>query len=183
MKKVLFLYVLSLFIIGCGNSEKELKGSSIENTALNEMLVLETEINKTDITNGNMNLLKQRGKELYNKATVYINNSVNNSDLERVYELAAIGAETAGRYNDAINYFYQAQRKYPDSKKATEYLFNRARILDNILIKKNAARLAYEELMELYPEDSLSQAIKLYLESDLLEKSDQEIIEFLESKN
>ena len=32
------------------------------------------------------------------------------------------------------------------------YLHNRARILDDILQDKNNARLAYEELIELYPQ-------------------------------
>ena len=45
------------------------------------------------------------------------------------------------------------------------YLHNRARILDDILQDKNNARLAYEELIELYPQHPLSQNATIYLEN------------------
>ena len=85
-------------------------------------------------------------------------------------------------YNDAINYLYLAQRNFPTSKKAPIYLFNRARILDDILLKKRESELAYRELIELYPDDSLSLSMKRYLESDLMNKSEQELLEFFNSK-
>ena len=102
--------------------------------------------------------------------------------LERVYEMAALGAEIGGQYNDAINYLYLAQRSFPKSNKAPIYLFNRARILDDVLQKKNQSVLAYQELIELYPNDSISISMKDYLSSDLMQKSEAELLEFFNSK-
>ena len=74
---------------------------------------------------------------------------------------------------NATDYFLKAQRKFPNSKNAPIYLHNRARILDNILEDKNNARLAFEELIELYPNHKLSINAQLYLDN-AFGKSDQE---------
>ena len=54
----------------------------------------------------------------------------------------------------------------------------RARILDNILIDKNNARLAFEELIELYPNHPLSENSKVYLDN-VFGKSNEEILKIL----
>ena len=97
--------------------------------------------------------------------------------------MAALGAEIGGLYNDAVNYLYLAQRNFPKSEKASIYLFNRARILDDVLQKKKQSILAYQELIDLYPNDSISISMKAYLESDLMQKSEAELLEFFNSNN
>ena len=69
------------------------------------------------------------------------------------------------------------------SKRAPIYLFNRARILDDVLNKKDESILAYNELVELYPDDSLSISMKAYVNSTLMNKSEAELLEFFNSKN
>ena len=68
----------------------------------------------------------------------------------------SFGSEASQKYKDAADYFLKAQRKFPNSENAPIYLHNRARILDNILNEKNNARLAFDELIELYPNHALS---------------------------
>ena len=58
------------------------------------------------------------------------------------------------------------------------YLHNRARILDNILMDKNNARLAFEELIELYPNHPLSGNSKVYLDN-VFGKSNEEILNII----
>ena len=55
---------------------------------------------------------------------------------------------------------------------------NRARILDNILMDKNNARLAFEELIELYPNHPLSENSKVYLDN-VFGKSNEELLNIL----
>jgi TolA-binding protein len=97
---------------------------------------------------------------------------------EFLLQCAATGSEAAQKYNDASDYFLKAQRKFPESKNAPIYLHNRARILDNILEDKNNAKLAFEELIELYPEHPLSINTQLYLDN-AFGKSDQELLELI----
>tara|TARA_B110001450_G_C17598816_1_gene472072 strand:- start:318 stop:857 length:540 start_codon:yes stop_codon:yes gene_type:complete len=101
---------------------------------------------------------------------------------EFLLQCAATGSEAAQKYKDAVDYFLKAQRKFPESDNAPIYLHNRARILDNILLDKNNARLAFEELIELYPDHPLSENSKIYLDN-VFGKSNEEIINILNSKN
>jgi hypothetical protein len=61
-------------------------------------------------------------------------------------------------------------------------LHNRARILDNILNKKKNARLAFDELIELYPNHALSINAKIYLDN-IFGKTDEELLNIIKSKN
>ena len=101
---------------------------------------------------------------------------------EFLLQCAATGSEAAQKYKDAVDYFLKAQRKFPESDNAPIYLHNRARILDNILLDKNNARLAFEELIELYPDHPLSENSKVYLDN-VFGKSNEELINILNSKN
>ena len=71
------------------------------------------------------------------------------------------------------------ERNFPNSLNAPKYLHNRARILEDKVQNNKAARLAYEELIELYPEHSLSLNSKIYLEK-VFEKSDAEILNLIQ---
>ena len=98
-----------------------------------------------------------------------------------MFQWAALGAEASDRYEDAIVYFFKAQRNFPESVNAPKYLHNRARILEDKIRNKKSARLAYEELIQLYPEHPLSLNSKIYLDN-LFDKSESEIIDLILSE-
>ena len=110
---------------------------------------------------------------------VRFNKEFTNKENEFLLQCAATGSEASKLYKDAAEYFLKAQRKYPKSENAPIYLHNRARILDNILKDKNNARLAFEELIELYPNHQLSKNAQLYLDN-AFGKTDEELLELIQ---
>lgn len=177
--------IVSLFfclvLVSCDSENKKVNDSK-ENAEFFQLESIEGAIFSHSLDAGQKNKLIFKGKELLKLSQVYIAENPSDTLLERVYEMAALGAEIGGQYNDAINYLYLAQRSFPKSNKAPIYLFNRARILDDVLQKKNQSVLAYQELIELYPNDSISISMKDYLSSDLMQKSEAELLEFFNSK-
>ncbi len=126
----------------------------------------------------------QLGKELYKFSSLELaDNSISISDSlkECLFQWAALGAEASDRYDDAITYFYKAQRNFPYSINAPKFLHNRARILEDKIKNNKAARLAYEELIELYPAHPLSVNSKVYLDK-IFDKSDAEILDLIQSE-
>jgi hypothetical protein len=75
-----------------------------------------------------------------------------------------------------------AQKRFPGSENAPAYLHNKARILDNILNDKSNARLAYQDLISIYPEHQLSKNAILYLEN-AFGKSDEELLKLINSSS
>ncbi|MDG2370523.1 MAG: hypothetical protein P8M12_07750 [Flavobacteriales bacterium] len=176
---ICMFFLIVLFSCETKNSKSE---GFKENTAFNELLAIEKTI-FNDVVVGKSQKISKKGKDLLMLSQAYIASNPSDTLLERVYEMAALGAEIGGLYNDAVNYLYLAQRNFPESEKASIYLFNRARILDDILQKKKQSILAYQELIELYPNDSISISMKAYLESDLMQKSEAELLDFFNSNN
>ena len=122
--------------------------------------------------------IKNQSLNLY----VRYNKNFTPEENEFLLQCAATGSEASQKYKDALDYFLKAQRKFPKSDNAPIYLHNRARILDNILMDKNNARLAFEELIELYPNHPLSENSILYLDN-AFGKSNEELLNILNSKN
>jgi len=183
MKNYLYLFLFLLFV-SCSNETSDKSNGTLEKedelSVYDELLALENQIFSIADNPKKIIELQELGKQLYSLSTKYILGA-NEHNLEHVYELAALGAEASSKYDDAINYLYQAQRNFPKSDKAAIYLFNRARILESKLNKIKEAKIAYQELIELYPNDSLAITMKLYLESELIDKSEDELLEFLDS--
>ena len=181
MKKLLVITTFFV-IIGCNtepsDERKELTSKEyfqeLEN--LNDSL-----INLKPI---HFNLQKELGINVKNKAISLYNNNefdFNDKEVEFLLSCAAKSSEILKQYKEAQNYFLKLQKKFPNGENAPVYLHNRARILDDILLDKNNARLAYEELIELYPEHPLSQNAVMYLEN-AFGKSNEELLELIKNK-
>ena len=178
MKKI---FALSLIII-CFSCTNEKKVSNYT-TELNELREINDELiksNPEDIAS-----IYQLGVKIKNTSlNLYVryNQFFSDEENEFLLQCAATGSEAAQKYKDAVDYFLKAQRKFPESDNAPIYLHNRARILDNILMDKNNARLAFEELIELYPNHPLSENSKVYLDN-VFGKSNEELLKILNSNN
>jgi tetratricopeptide (TPR) repeat protein len=172
-------------MVQCSNTNKV--ESTNNSGQIDQMLVLEKKILSIQNNVKKKNEKLMLGEELYSSATQFILNNPNHEQIESVYVLAARGAEISEKYDNAINYYFQAQRKFPESSKAAEYLKSRAIILDFILKRKKQAILAHEELIDLYPNHPLAIDSKEYLERNLTDLPDtissQELEKILENKD
>ena len=189
MKYLYFLIIGCMFLASC-ETESQNK-SELNDKNFNEMEV----INSFDslnlmaeqiINNGFDPKLQLQniklGRELYKLSSLKIQDKglvISDSLKECLYQWAALGAEASEHYNDAITYFHKAQRNFPKSVNAPKYLHNIARIIEDKLHNKKSARLAYEELIELYPNHPLSKNSKIYLEN-VFDKTDAELIELIQ---
>lgn len=181
MKKLYYLIIV-LFIYGC--SSGEVVDAPVHTIEEQFTILKSTKEQLMEVPVAEKNKTLELGRQIQTQAlTLYINHhdEFQPKDQEFLLKCAAIGAEAAKRYNDAVNYFLKAQRNFPKSENAPTYLHNRARILDDILLDKNNARLAYEELIELYPEHPLSQNAVMYLEN-AFGKSNEELLELIKNK-
>ena len=178
MKKVLFICSI-LILTGCKSEKKQ---ENIELSPNDQFKYLEN-LNDSLINTkpSDSKKIVDLGNAIKNKSLkLYIDNQLDFTDQQHEYLLqcAATGAEAAKQFKDAASYFQKAQKRFPNSKNAPVYLHNRARILDNILGDKNNARLAYEDLISLYPDHQLSKNASIYLEN-AFGKSDQELLNLI----
>ena len=179
MKKIYIVFIGCLFLNACTiNSDDNINyRNDFDSMSSIASQIIENGLNPK-LKSQNIKL----GQDLYKMSSMKIADNdllISDSLKECLYQWAALGAESSGRFNDAINYFYKAQRNFPNSSNAPKYLHNRARILEDKVENNKAARLAYEELIELYPEHTLSLNSKIYLEK-VFEKSDAEILNLIQ---
>ena len=194
MKNFYFLIISSFVLSSCNTETQKITESVQQNSTENKDLISIDSLNKIAniIESNSLDSKKFRGiniklgRDLYKLSSNKIQDKelmISDSLKERLYKLAALGAEVSENYNNAITYYYQAQRNFPESKNAPEYLHIRARIIEEKLEDKESARLAYEELIEFYPNHQLSKISLEYISNPLYDKkTDAEIIKFLQSQ-
>ena len=178
MRKIV-LFISVIFFISCSNQQSNEEDVPSFETEIKDLREINNELINTSPKE--IKTVFKLGVKIKNIAlNLYVRNHKSYSDEENEFLLqcAATGSEAAQKYKDATDYFLKAQRKFPNSKNAPIYLHNRARILDNILEDKNNARLAFEELIELYPQHQLSINAQLYLDN-AFGKSDQELLDLI----
>lgn len=179
MKNLIYISII-FFCFSCANKTEEISSYYQELEGLreiNDQLIKSNPKDKSTIYQLGINI-KNQSLNLY----VRYHKNFTAEENEFLLQCAATGSEAAQKYKDAVDYFLKAQRKFPESDNAPIYLHNRARILDNILMDKNNARLAFEELIELYPNHPLSENSKVYLDN-VFGKSNEELLKILNSNN
>jgi tetratricopeptide (TPR) repeat protein len=175
MKKLIYISII-FFCFSCVNNKESIPSYYQD---LEELRAINDQLIKSDPKD--LSSIYQLGISIKNQSlNLYVRYHRNFSDEENEFLLqcAATGSEAAQKYKDAVDYFLKAQRKFPESDNAPIYLHNRARILDNKLMDKNNARLAFEELIELYPNHPLSENSKVYLDN-IFGKSNEELLNIL----
>jgi tetratricopeptide (TPR) repeat protein len=178
MKRLIFI-ISSFLFFQCAGPELEENNLDNSKLELEELKEINNQLIKTNPKD--LKTIYQLGVQVKNTSlNLYVRNNkyYTVEENEFLFKSAATGAEACKMYDDAVAFFLRAQRKFPDSKNAPIYLHNRARILDNILLDKNNARLAFEELIELYPKHQLSINAQLYLDN-AFGKSNDELLKLI----
>lgn len=184
MKKIFFAIAIVSLITSCGNtetSEKEVKEEVVEMTP--EMLFAELVDLDQRLVNNDLSINKKNAKEIFDAANHFVNEFPTHEKAGDALEMAAKGAEGIGKYDEAINILHKLITEFDETDKTPSFMYNKARILEERLGKKENAKAAYNALIERFPEDPLSISAKEYLEMDYINMSDAEIIEFLNSQN
>jgi outer membrane protein assembly factor BamD (BamD/ComL family) len=97
-----------------------------------------------------------------------------------MFKGAEIATATA-EYDRALNYYKQIIDKFPAYKLYQESLFLEASLLDNYLNHEGEAKMAYEHIIDKYPNGPYSADAKAAIEN--LGKSDEEIMKEIKEKN
>lgn len=81
----------------------------------------------------------------------------------------------------ALSYLQKIEKSYPNYEKSGTVLFQHAFILDNCIKDKNGAKEYYKKFVKQYPNHILAKDAENAIA--LLELTDEELINFLESNN
>ena len=182
MNKLFFVSFL-LFLVSCGSKDKKLDQELSPREKFEQLSLLSDSLLNTNPSS--LNNIVFLGREIKTNALKLYNNhqlDFTKSELEFLMKCAANGSEAAQQFKDAANYFSQAQKRFPNSENAPAYLHNKARILDDILNDKNNARIAYEDLIDFYPEHPLSKNAAIYLEN-AFGKSEEELLNLINNSS
>ncbi len=187
MKRIIYSFVLASLLISCGEEKTETQN---EETTHEEAVIETNELNFEYLKELDQKLVKDDmsvdavvGKELMNSARQFVAENPNHEDAEAALELAAKGAEGAKLYNEAIGLLHRLITEFDESDKTPSYMYNKARILEEKLGKKDNAKAAYQALIDRFPEDPLALAAQEYVQMGFADMSDDEIIKMLEEKN
>ncbi len=182
MNKLFFVSFL-LFLVACNSKDQKSKQELSPREKFEQLSSLSDSLINTNPSSLNNKI--SLGREIKITALKLYNNhqlDFTKVELEFLMKCAANGSEAAQQFKDAANYFSKAQKRFPNSKNSPAYLHNKARILDDILNDKNNARIAYEDLINLYPEHPLSKNASIYLEN-AFGKSEEELLNLINNSS
>ena len=189
MKHLLTIFTLSFIFVSCGEESAKTEGTEVatevqqKNTgdeATDLMLVqeLDEQLVKNDLTI-DLNV----AKELYTRSLAFSKEYPKSADLELVLSYAAKGAEGIENYTEAVEILHRLANDLPESNKTVIYMYNKGKILEEKLKNKEAAKLAYKELIERFPKNPISRNMKAYLNNGLIDMSKEEKIKYLQEQN
>lgn len=192
MKHIYLFLSLAFLLSNCGDSnDKTSENSTKENKSIQEtkdpalesedflnIEELEKQLVKNDLT-VDINV----AKELYTRAIAFSKSYPDSKNTEIVLSYAATGAEGFENYREAVEILHKLANDYPESAKTVIYLYNKAKVLEEKIKDKEAAKAAYKELIKRYPKNPLSKSMKTYLRDGLIDMSKEEKIKYFQDKN
>jgi TolA-binding protein len=191
MKHLLIIFSLSFLMLSCGektvekqdNAEDpvktvEQKDPVQEAKDLKELQELDVQLVKNDLTI-DLNV----AKELYTRAIAFSKDYPNSDNLETVLSYAAKGAEDLGNYTEAVEILHKMANDIPESNKTAVYMYNKGKILEEKMNKKDAAKAAYKDLIKRFPRNPLSKSMKSYLSKGMIDMTKEEKIKYLQELN
>lgn len=166
MKRANIFYIFSLLLlVACAPSPKE--------EALKKIIALD----KNDSTYDNPNQVA----ELNNLYKKFIQDYPDDPNCRDFIFKSAEASNMLGQFDEAIHLYEIFYKHYPDDKRARHSLFMQAFIAENGKQQLGKAKDLYTEVIRKYPNTEVARDAAASL--NLLGKSDEELIRFLEEKN
>lgn len=173
MKKIFFLFSITAIAVACNNMAKEPSRDELSHTidSIYSSLIASDQYENADTVQGN-NIVR-----LFIKfADTYPNDSLTPFYIHHAAQVEA-GMENT---EQMIEYYNRVIDNYPDYIKLDECYYEKGIALDNAG-RKDEAREAYKEFLEMYPNHFLADDIRKAL--PLLDLSDELLIKFLDSNS
>ncbi len=196
MKITYIILFFSVLAVSCGGSEKNEEGHySSKKEVVEELKVVETspEQERTDyedllklderLIKNDLTIDQNVARQLYKSSMEFAKHYPNSEHLEKALDFAAKGAENIGDYEEAVVIYHQLINDIPESNRTPVYMYNKGKILEEKINKKDAAKVAYKELIKRYPRNPLSKSMKSYLRNGLIDMTKEEKIKFLQEHN
>ncbi|HAS35349.1 MAG TPA: hypothetical protein DCS15_02595 [Flavobacteriales bacterium] len=171
-------FALSLSMISCGGGSEESAPVLTLEELQTSIVTLEEELYQAK-TKTKLNMSK--AKELMTMYKGFIDNNPTHESLAEMTFKAGELSMGMEEYNQSIEYFERIVKNHSDYEKAPEATYLVAFIYDEYLKEKGKAADNYQRMIELYPNNRLSQDAKASIE--LLNMSDEDILKMLEQKN
>lgn len=175
MKYSFSFITLVLLFTSCGNQNNiELTAESIQDSLnfYNEKLqAVDFDVRQDTATSNRVVMLSEE----------FYNNFPDNENVPEALFKAGEIANGMGKYDVAIKHWTRTWAKYPESTRASDALFLTGFTYDNDLINHKEAEKMYNLFLEKYPNSEL--AVQVEFLRDMLGKSDEELIEILQSKS
>lgn len=156
----------------------EQKDPAQEASDLKELQDLDDQLVKNDLTI-DLNV----AKELYMRAVAFSKDYPNSENIETVLSYSAKGAEDLGNYTEAVEILHKMANDIPESNKTAVYMYNKGKILEEKMNKKDAAKAAYKDLIKRFPRNPLSKSMKSYLSKGMIDMTKEEKIKYLQELN
>lgn len=109
----------------------------------------------------------------------YASQIVNENAKGELLVKAANLLQASGNQHEALAQYTDFYKKYPESEYTTYAMMRSVDLLENQFKDLDSARSILETIVEKYPEDHFADEAKIYLENDLLGKTDLEKLEIV----
>lgn len=183
MKKIVVILSMIALLSACGDSEKDEKKEEINVEINADMQFADLIKMDQELVNSDLSINLKVAEKLFTAAKNFSAKYPEHPKAIDALEMAAKTAESLGEYNDAINILHSMANDFEETELTPRYLYNKARILEERMGKKENAKKAYQELIKRFPNDPLSISAQQYLDYNYMDMSDEELIKMLEEKN
>lgn len=183
MKKIIFLFAITIFWTACQQNNSSETADKTENTSsektklAEEILTLEKKILETKDATKNKSIAALLVLKSVDYATKFPSDTV----AAKILFKAGDVARGMGNPEKAVEIFEQVYLNYPRTKIASEALFARGFTADVDLQDKSLAAKCYRSFLSKYPRHEHYEQVKLLL--SVIEKSPEELVKEFQKKN
>lgn len=172
IKKIIVLTLTLGFLMSCTNTPKDEKTVLIDS-------IKKLELQCFDDNTNNYN--HKVALKTLNEYQIFIENYPNDSLTPNYLYLSGQLSKSINLFGEAIRMFETLIKEHPEFNDVSKAQFLIGMIYENNIQDTLKAKAAYQEFIEKYPQDELVDDAQFLIQN--LSLSDQELIEFLKSKN
>jgi len=181
MKKVYWLFIFSgLLFSSCGNDESAKENKVVEPAETRQLLVekikkLESELYVAQTLDA---IKADMAISVYSEfISKYPSDSLTPDFIFKAGEIATANMQ----YKQALGYYKNIVKNYPNYKYYVDCIYLQAHIFDNYLNNDDSAKVIYEKVISDYPQSHYANDAKAAIQH--LGKTDEQLIEEFKKKN